>query len=141
MKSYTLKLTLILLAVCLVGTLAVYAESAYTFPVQNGTPIEANKGMMPITTQTFTVSDVASEAVSWSTYLPLGCTGFEARVVSGEVITAANAANLATGSFLTRRGKLYASGSTILWTGIGGTFNGIVNANSGNATVTIDITW
>lgn len=141
MKSYTLKLALILLAICLVGTLAAYAESAYTFPVQNGTPIEANKGMRAITTQTFTVSDLASEAVSWSTYLPADCVGFKGRVVSGDIVTAANAANLATGAYLTRRGEFYASGTPIHWTGIAGTFNGILNANSGDATVTIDIAW
>lgn len=113
-----------------------------SWPTQNGFPIESNMGCLEISTPTIELVDTIASAPDLADYLPAGCTGFEGRVTYGEVILA-HGDNLATGTFATRVGKLYASGSTIIWTGLGSStaFVGKVCANGGTASITIDLAW
>ena len=116
------------------------------WPMQNSHPIEANFGCLelPATSRNIAIyGGTIASATDLSTYLPAGCVGFEGRVTSGSMILG-HATNLATGSFSARQGKVYASGSTILWTGVGAnaTFTGKALAIDGaTASLTIDLAW
>ena len=138
------RILLILCALLLCPLVQVSAQSAREprWPTQGGAALQANFGCIEIATNTLEVNDILASGTDLGAILPERCMGFEARVTFGDIVLA-HENNLATGSFQTRRGRLYASGSTILWTAIGSAdqFQGYVVANSGTASLTIDICW
>lgn len=132
-----------MLAVAVLCSIVAYAAPREPqWPTQGKVPLQANFGCQYIATPTIEVNDVLASATDLTDHLPSRCIGFEARVTYGDVVLA-HGDNLATGSFQTRVGKLYASGATILWTAVGAgkRFVGKVCANSGTASITIDLAW
>jgi len=141
MRRSNLIAALLIVAICLPA----FAVKP-TWPTQNSIPIEANFGCLPLATTTKSIAVLPggiASATNLGDYLPAGCTGFEGRVIYGDVVLG-HANNLATGAFNVRQGKLYASGSTILWTAVGAnaTFTGkLLSNDTTEASITIDIAW
>jgi hypothetical protein len=140
----------IVVVILFAAMIAAFPISAHAqkpaWPTQNSHPIEANFGCLEMATTTRNIGILGgtiASATDLGDYLPSGCVGFEGRVTSGSMILG-HATNLATGSFSARQGKVYASGSTILWTGVGAnaTFTGKLLAIDGaTASLTIDLAW
>lgn len=123
-------------AVFILTSFLVYAERP-VLPTVNGVPVQVNFGFTAVATPSFEIN--AESVTEIGDMLPTGTMGFELRAASGSFLIG-HPDNLATGS--SRVGRLVPQGQTYLWTGLSGTFNGgVVAESTGSATLVIDSAW
>ena len=106
------------------------------WPTLNGEPIECNFGFKEVATPTITLD--ASETLVLSDYLPASCLGFELRAASGSFIIG-HPDNVASGT--DRVGRIVPQGGTYSWSGLAGSFNGVIICDSDNTVIKIDAAW
>lgn len=131
MKKYSF-LAALYIFVC---AFAAFAEQP-DWPTLNGNPIECNFGFKEVATPTITLD--ASETLVLSDYLPASCLGFELRAASGSFIIG-HPDNVASGT--DRVGRIVPQGGTYSWSGLAGSFNGVIICDSDNTVIKIDAAW
>lgn len=127
------------------ATLAFGVEYNPDMPVQQGVPVQCNRGLLTIATPTATLDDVTpvdinhylSSAKS-ENLLSAKVTGFEIRAASGAFVVS-DSVNIATGT--NRIGRLVAEGESYTWNGLAGTFEGQIIANDTSADIVFDQVW
>lgn len=128
----------ILLALSIITSfLPVLEADRPELPTVNGIPVQINFGFRKVATPSFDVNAVT--AVDIDDYLPAGIIGFELRVATGAIVIG-HADNIATGT-TSRIGRLLTADQSYTWSGLSGSFKGVILSNSGTSTVVIDGAW